>query len=188
MYVLTHNIPSAPNSAYQLSGIRFVGVKVCLIPIHGHEITLIRKPMDEDTVRVDRLSVVEGCDVQRKAIPSADTFPWSRGFRTRIPYVHGRTNAWRIVNEMRCTPCHEAGGGIELLDEDVRKPLDFATRVSELLSNHKIVVVTCSSSPKMFLDLEFLHQHFALSPDEIVAVSSTNLFCLCFCLRARQLT
>jgi hypothetical protein len=132
--------------------------------------------MDDDAIRVDRLSVVEGCDVQPEAISSADMFPWSRGFRTRIPYVHGRTNAWKIVNEMRCTPCLEAGEGIELLDEDVRKPFDFATRVSELLSNQRIVVVTCSSSPKMFLDLEFLHQHFALSPDEIVAVSGMIFF------------
>jgi len=90
--------------------------------------------------------------------------------------VRTRQNAWEIVNDMRCTPLvmYEADDRVEFLDEDVRQPLQFALRIEELLANQRIVLVACSTAPKIFMDLDYFHQHFALSPDEIVAISGMN--------------
>jgi hypothetical protein len=79
---------------------------------------------------------------------------------------------------MRCAPCVEyrADRRVKFLDEDARRPVEFALQIEHLLASQMIVLVTCPTSPKMYSDLDYFHDHFALSPDEIVAVSGTTDF------------
>ena len=76
---------------------------------------------------------------------------------------------------MRCTS-HETDDRVEFLYEDARQPLQFALQIEEMLSNQRVVIVACSTAPKIFMDLNYFHQHFAVSPDEIVAASGMNFY------------
>jgi hypothetical protein len=74
---------------------------------------------------------------------------------------------------MRCASHvrYPADDRVQLLDEDRAQPLQFASHIGRVLSHQTIVLVSCSTSPKMFPDMDYFHQHFALSPHEIVEVS-----------------
>lgn len=97
---------------------------------------------------------------------------WNRGFYTAVPATE---DTLKIVDEMRATPCLQPEhAGVELMEEDTDRPLDFARRVETELANHKVVVVSCLMARPILLDVDSIHQHLALSPYDLVSVSGTS--------------